>query len=157
MLRFFIASRLALNPNLNFEVGSCGRLPQKCRYRGRQQGRFQYLQHLFWPRYQFHRPPTAFWRPCSKLQGMFCLTVVLRSDCKEFYHFFYSLAFAAARCGECARWTAGKAPHLVGYIFVASPFLFIWKSEQQDHGSSPPSRCGIFDTLHKRTGIKKIL
>jgi hypothetical protein len=25
--------------------------------------------------------------PCSKLQGMFCPTAVLRADCKEFYSF----------------------------------------------------------------------
>jgi hypothetical protein len=24
--------------------------------------------------------------PCSKLQGMFCPTAVLRADCKEFYN-----------------------------------------------------------------------
>ena len=32
--------------------------------------------------------------PCSKLQRMFCLAAVLRSDCKEFYQFFDSLAVA---------------------------------------------------------------
>jgi hypothetical protein len=26
--------------------------------------------------------------PCSKLQGMFCLAAVLRSDCKELYNFW---------------------------------------------------------------------
>jgi hypothetical protein len=26
--------------------------------------------------------------PCSKLQGMFCLAAVLRSDCKEYYNFW---------------------------------------------------------------------
>ena len=46
--------------------------------------------------------------PCSKLQGMFCPSAVLRNDCKEFCQFFNSLAFPQPRstgsstsCGEC--------------------------------------------------------
>ena len=41
--------------------------------------------------------------PCSKLQRMFCLAAVLRSDCKEFYQFFDSLANPSASCGVSAR------------------------------------------------------